>query len=111
MTTNQTKTIPLGLDDYEPLDMQEKYWTGTDGHGYLLLESGSEWRIASLNPNDLLPRMVECVDAERLVQVSLSNLMFTPPSTQVGLPLKGVAILDGYPNVARYITVRPGERP
>lgn len=108
---------PAFIEDYEPLDMQEKFWAMRFPRGTFLTTMRTDWRPgywrrASKDVNDILADWGKWkgdahINDGRLVEVTLGALLSTPMQK---LSTNGVAILDGYPNVARYIEARPGEK-
>jgi hypothetical protein len=109
---------PTFIEDYEPLDMQEKFWAMRFPDGSFLATRHSRWRPgtwrrASKTPNDLCPvgdwydNSVGRNDGH-LVEVTLEVLLYKPPKNPDRYV--GVVVIDGFPHVARYIEARPGEK-
>jgi hypothetical protein len=108
---------PAFIEDYEPLDMQEKYWAAmaTTRYGKLrglvgALRERRFWVVLSLNPNDVLGIVAKCgATGPELLSFTISAALAESQRHPEG-PVAGVAIADGYPNITRLIEAKPGER-
>lgn len=110
------ESVPLGLDDYQPEDLQEKYWSYEDDDGWLCSER-NDWRPGfwipiSLDPNDIRKAYEEDIYGHEWLPdagIRATTIGRILDESTFDLAV-GIVVIDGYPNAARYIEVRPGDR-